>query len=104
MFFRKITYAFKPSVAIPGARGLFRTVAGSSHGTEELVAPFDTSARFEYYLNDGTKVNAAHDAMLRQVRGIELHLVGESENPVPGSAAKKAPLTTAIFFKNRPLH
>jgi prepilin-type N-terminal cleavage/methylation domain-containing protein len=105
ILFREITYAFGPSVAMPGKRGLFRTVVGSGNGTEELVAPFDTTARFRYHLNDGTTVAAASGATLHAIRGVELNLAGVSDHIVQGSTSIKiAPLTTSIFFKNRPLH
>jgi hypothetical protein len=102
--FRKVTYAFKPSLAIPGKRALFRTVVGGGKGAEELVAPFDTTAQFRYYLNTGNKVTSATGSTLRLIRGVELRLTGASENIVPGTTAvQTAPTTTAIFFKNRPL-
>jgi len=105
ILFRKVTYAFRPSSAVTGARGLFRTVIGGSHGTEELVAPFDTSAKFNYYLNTGIKTAPVTGTDLRLIRGIELQLNGKSENIVPGTTtAQQAPTTTAIFFKNRPLN
>jgi prepilin-type N-terminal cleavage/methylation domain-containing protein len=104
MLVRRVTYAFRPSTSVPNARGLFRRVLGGPRGDEELVAPFDTSAKFMYYLNDGTKVMSAAGAPLNRIRGIELQLNGTSDRVVPGAAsAAKAPMTTAIFFKNRPL-
>ena len=104
ILFRKVTYAFRSSSSVAGARGLFRTVVGGTRGTEELVAPFDTTSGFQYYLNTGVKVTSATGATLRLVRGVQLELDGQSENIVPGTTTvQRAPLTTAIFFKNRPL-
>lgn len=104
MLLRKVTYAFRASTSISGARGLFRTVVGGPRGTEEMVAPFDATAGFSYYLNDGTKVSSATGASLHAIRGIEFRVNGASEYAVPGMAsAASAPMTTAVFFKNRPL-
>lgn len=101
---RYVTYAFRPSLSIPGARGLFRTVVNGTHGTEEIMAPFDTSAHFSYYLVNGTRVPSATAATLHDIRGIHLQLDGLSEGTAPGSTGpQRAPLATAVFFKNRPL-
>ncbi|HEV2642643.1 MAG TPA: hypothetical protein VGT98_08050, partial [Candidatus Elarobacter sp.] len=104
MLVRRVTYSFKPSVSIPGSRGLYRRVINGPRGDEEIVAPFDTSAKFMYYMNTGTKNAAASGVALNLIRGIELQLNGASDRIVPGaSKPEKAPMTTAIFFKNRPL-
>ena len=104
MLVRRITYAFRPSTSVPGARGLFRTVVNGAHGSEEVAAPFDTSARFMYYLNTGAKAASATGVALNTIRGVELQLNGKSDHTVAGaSRAEAAPMTTAIFFKNRPV-
>jgi prepilin-type N-terminal cleavage/methylation domain-containing protein len=104
MLLRKVTYAFRPPTSISGRRGLFRTILNGSRGAEEMVAPFDTAAVFAYYLNDGTKVSSATGATLRMIRGIEFRVNGASEYAAPGMASTaSAPMTTAVFFKNRPL-
>ena len=46
-FYQEVTYLFGPSVDQPGKRALWRAVP-SAGLREELVAPFDTSARFEF--------------------------------------------------------
>jgi prepilin-type N-terminal cleavage/methylation domain-containing protein len=105
MLVRYITYSFKPSATIPGARGLYRRVVNGPRGDEELVAPFDTGAQFRYYLTTGVKQSSVTGSSLTQIRGIELQLDAKSDRTVPGSATPPtAPMTTAIFFKNRPLH
>ncbi len=104
MLVRRITYAFRPSASVIGSRGLFRTVLNGTHGSEEIAAPFDTSARFMYYLNTGAKSTSVAGASLNTIRGIELQLNGKSDHTVQGaSRPEAAPLTTAIFFKNRPV-
>lgn len=105
MLVRYVTYSFKPSATIPGARGLYRRVLNGPRGDEELVAPFDTSAKFQYYLTTGAKQSSVTGSALRQIRGIQLQLDAKSDRTVPGSATPPtAPMKTAIFFKNRPLH
>ena len=105
MLVRRVTYSFKPSVSIVGSRGLFRRVLNGPHGDEELVAPFDTSAKFMYYLNTGVKSASATGATLNLIRGVELQLNGISDRIVSGATKPQtAPTTTAIFFKNRPLN
>lgn len=104
MLVRRITYAFRPSASVPGSRGLFRTVINGTHGSEEIAAPFDTSARFMYYLNTGAKSASVAGASRNTIRGIELQLNGKSDHTVQGaSRPEAAPMTTAIFFKNRPV-
>lgn len=104
MLVRRITYAFRPSTSVPGTRGLFRTVLNGTRGSEELAAPFDTSAHFMYYLNTGVKATAASGATLNVIRGIQLQLNGISDHIVTqASTPQTAPFTTAIFFKNRPI-
>jgi prepilin-type N-terminal cleavage/methylation domain-containing protein len=104
MLLRKVTYAFRTSVSVPGKRGLFRTIVNGPRGTEEMVAPFDTSAGFSYYLKNGTKVTSAVGPSLQTIRGIELRVNGVSERVVQGATTPvSAPITTAVFFKNRPV-
>ena len=86
---------------LPGRVALWRTVAASGL-TEEISAPFDTTARFRFFvLNADTSVTSP-PAQLADLRGLDLVLDGQSEKtPQAASAPKKAKLTTAVFFKNR---
>jgi prepilin-type N-terminal cleavage/methylation domain-containing protein len=98
--YRDIRYEFKASVAIPGRIGLWRTMV-STGATEELAAPFDATARVNFYNLDVTPAQAAVPP-LANVRGLELRLNGMSERTPSGSAAPKtATLTTSVFFENR---
>ncbi len=96
---QRISYAFRPSASVPGRRGLYRTrvAAGLS---EELVAPFDTAARFLFFWADSANSNPAPPASLNDLRGIELFLVGVNERAANPTAAETSPLRTAVFFKN----
>ncbi|HJR15795.1 MAG TPA: prepilin-type N-terminal cleavage/methylation domain-containing protein [Gemmatimonadales bacterium] len=98
--YRDIRYEFKASAAIPGRIGLWRTMV-STGATEELAAPFDATARVNFYNLDATPAQAAVPP-LNDVRGLELVLNGMSERTPSGSAAPKtANVTTSVFFENR---
>jgi prepilin-type N-terminal cleavage/methylation domain-containing protein len=99
--YREIRYEFKASVAIPGRTGLWRTKVTSGN-TEELAAPFDATARVNFYNLNVTPAQSAVPP-LSDVRGLELVLNGMSERTPGGSAGPKtANMTTSVFFENRP--
>ena len=102
LLYRRVRYEFKASVAVPGQTGLWRTMVTTGQ-TEELAAPFAATARVNFFvLNNGT-AQAAVPAPLANTRGLELVLNGLSERAPSGSAvAKSAPVTTSVFFENRP--
>jgi len=100
--YRDIRYEFKASVAIPGRTGLWRTPVSAVAFTEELAAPFDATARVNFYNLDVIPAQSAVPP-LTNVRGLELLLNGMSERTPSGSAAPKtANMTTSVFFENRP--
>lgn len=103
--YRKIRYEFKASTAVPGKLGLYRTVIfpNASESSEELVAPFASTASFKFFVTgNSTTAQDNPPALTSDLRGIELHLDGMSEGIAPGSnAPENAPFTTAVFFKNR---
>lgn len=96
---QRITYKFAASTSVPGRMGLFRR-RGRVGTTEEIVAPFDTAARFRFFWKDSANAVAAPPASLSDLRGIELNLVGVNERTPAGNAAETSPLRTAVFFKN----
>lgn len=99
--YRNVRYEFKASTAIPGRTGLWRTMV-SDGSTEELAAPFDATARVNFYNLDVTPAQSAVPP-LGNVRGLELLLNGMSERTPSGSPAPKtANMTTSVFFENRP--
>jgi hypothetical protein len=99
--FRRIEYEFKESVALPGRRALWRKNV-ASNVSEELISPFDASARFQFYVNGLTAPQATAPASIADLRGLELHLHGESDRAALGKAAPaEADLQTAVFFMNR---
>jgi hypothetical protein len=103
--YNKIRYELKASIAVPGKLGLFRTIITSAGAetSEELVAPFANTAGWKFFaVNGGSVAQVNPPANLADLRGLELHLDGISENIAPGQITnEKAPFTTAVFFKNR---
>lgn len=96
---QQITYAFAASTSVPGAIGLFRTRV-TENVTEELAAPFDATSRFNFYVDGNSTADATAPADLSDLRGIELVLVGVNERAGNVDDAERAPLRTAVFFKN----
>lgn len=102
--YERVKYELKASVAVPGKVGLWRTlVRPNGNLSEELVAPFASTAKWRFYtLQGGAVAQDNPPANLADIRGLELHLDGLSEYAVAGQATtESAPFTTAVFFKNR---
>jgi prepilin-type N-terminal cleavage/methylation domain-containing protein len=99
-YFQRITYHFKTA----GSRtALYRRVDSTPDKMdEELVAPFDTTAKFRFYVNDSPTAQTAVPSLLNTITGIELTLDGLSDRPERDGTYQKVPLTTSVFFKNRP--
>lgn len=98
-----VAYEFKPSTAYPGLIGLYRTQAdGTPAASEvELMAPFDTSARFRFFVPDQDTSQVDLPATLTTIRGLDLVLNGAAG--APASVHSKPAVnrvTTAVFFKN----
>ena len=99
--FQRIRYSFAASVALPGQLGLWRTILATAE-TEELVAPFQSSAAFRFYVLDNPTAQSAVPAQLSDIRGLELVLNSASASPPAGrDTTHKFKLTAAVFFKNR---
>jgi prepilin-type N-terminal cleavage/methylation domain-containing protein len=102
LLFRRITYQFKASVALPGRIGLWRTVL-STGAAQELEAPFDATSRFRFFVLNNPVAQAAVPASLADIRGLEIEFDGQSEGTPRGAAGPTVVQTaTAIFFRNRP--
>jgi prepilin-type N-terminal cleavage/methylation domain-containing protein len=102
--YQQITYRFQPSSAYPGRVGLFRKVrAPNAAGAviDEIIAPFDTSAKFRFYVLNADNALDAPPADLNTVRGLELNLAGSSPRSQQGRKAAVDGLVTGVFFKNR---
>ena len=103
--YQRVTYKFANSTAYPGRKGLWRFVATddpNSPVADEIIAPFDSSAKFRFY---ALNADAAQDTLptrLSDVRGVELVLAGSSnEQLTANQQAKQATMVTGVFFKNR---
>jgi prepilin-type N-terminal cleavage/methylation domain-containing protein len=99
MLFQIVTYKFAASTLVPGKRGLYRRVGTGT--AEELVAPFDTTAKFRYY-NLYADVAQTTVPTLANIRGVEVKLDAQSiQRSSRQSNPESASITTAIFFRNR---
>ncbi|HXT18013.1 MAG TPA: prepilin-type N-terminal cleavage/methylation domain-containing protein [Gemmatimonadaceae bacterium] len=96
---QRITYSFKASGAFPGYLGLYRNVQGGTN--EELLAPFDSTARFRYYVA-GDDTSRTTVPSVDQIRGVDLVLNSLSPRATSDNAASHAPskMVTSVFFKN----
>ena len=103
-----VSYEFKNSTIYPGRLGLYRTVLGRS-GTDstsdELIAPFASTARFSYYTMNpyATRDSAVTTppANLNNIRGFRIFLPAQSSDTMPTrTTPQSATVSTAVFFKN----
>lgn len=98
-----VAYEFKSSGAYPGQIGLYRIEADGTEAAKEveLMAPFDTSARFKFFVQGQDNSQIDVPASLATIRGLDLVLNGAAGAPTtPGGAPAVNKLTTAVFFKN----
>jgi prepilin-type N-terminal cleavage/methylation domain-containing protein len=96
--FQRVTYSFKASQQYPSYLGLWRNVDGAN--AEELMAPFDTSAGFRYYVQGSEGAQATVPA-LANIRGVDVLLYSLSPRTTSNSS-KPSPskMVTSVFFKN----
>jgi prepilin-type N-terminal cleavage/methylation domain-containing protein len=98
---QRLTYEFKASVALPGRTALWRTVVASSQ-TDELVAPFDSSAKFRFFTGGSDTAQAAVPSPLSTMRGLELNFTSQSDRAPEGTTApERSQTVTAVFFNNQ---
>jgi hypothetical protein len=99
--FQRVRYQFKASAVVAGRAGLWRTLL-SPNTTEELSAPFDTTARARFYVLNGATAQTALPSPLSNTRGLEFVLDGMSEaTPRDRSSPMVASVATSVFFQNR---
>jgi hypothetical protein len=97
---QEITYAFGSSTAYPGLRGLYRQVTNGPR--DEIIAPFDTSAKFKFYVLNNDTSQIAAPANLNQIKGLDLILNARSPTIPSGSKTPKlTKVRTAVYFKDR---
>jgi len=97
-FWQKITYSFRASTVYPNRLGLWRNVQGGRN--EELMAPFDTSARFKFYTSGSEGSTTTVPALLSDIRGLDIVLPGLSPNGTTRDSVSKSTVVTSVFFKN----
>jgi len=109
--YQRIQYTFENSNTFPGRKGLFRKVqsggsvtsgSGVTWKTDEIIAPFDATAKFRFYVLNEDTAQSAVPADLKTVRGLQLYLAGSSAGvPRSGTGVAQQALVTGVFFKNR---
>lgn len=98
--FEIVTYTFRPSTELPGRIGLWRKTGSAAY--EELVAPFDSTARFAFLLGANLEPTETVPGDLNSVRGLELRLVGASDYSPQGSPGPtRFDLRTRVAFMNK---
>ena len=105
---QSVSYEFKTSAIYPGRYGLYRTVSGRSGAdttSDELIAPFKSTARFSYYTQgpygNRDSVTTTAPGTLNNIRGFQIFLPAESSDTMPTrNTPQSAITTTAVFFKN----
>jgi hypothetical protein len=99
-FYQIVTYRFGPSVDLPGRRALWRAVA-STGVREELVVPFDETAKFQFLVGTLSTVRTSPPAVLDSVLGVRVRLVAASDQtPAGHSGPVTFELNTDIVFRN----
>jgi prepilin-type N-terminal cleavage/methylation domain-containing protein len=97
--YQTVTYRFGASAALPGRRALWRRVGGTD---EELLAPFDTAARFAFLVGSRLTVQTAVPGSLPSVQGLEIRLVGQSVGtPQGGAGPARFSLYPRVRFGNK---
>jgi prepilin-type N-terminal cleavage/methylation domain len=102
--YQQVTYKFDSSIAYPHRVGLFRKIRSNTASgavVDEIIAPFDTSAKFRFYVLNADAAQDAPPADLNTVRGLELVLAGSSPRSEQGKKYMQEALVTGVFFKNR---
>ena len=97
--YQEVMYWFGASSAYPGRVGLWRQATGG--GAEELVAPFDASARFKFYQRSTDLPSLTPPTPLDSLVGVAIVLNGASVSNMPGRQPVKTAMETSVFFRNR---
>jgi prepilin-type N-terminal cleavage/methylation domain-containing protein len=96
---QRISYSFKASTQYSGYLGLWRDIEGMP--PEEILAPFDTSARFRFYVSGGD-TSVVSPPALSSIVGIDLVLSAISSRVVSNNinSHSMSKMRTSVFFKN----
>jgi hypothetical protein len=100
--YQLVRYAFAASGQLPGRIGLWRTVLSTGE-RDELVAPFDTSACFQFLVGSRLTPRPTPPAVLDSVLGLRLLLVAASEQAPEGRTKPETfTIATNVVFRNHP--
>ena len=106
ILWRRVRYAFAPSVVNPGRTAFWRHQLDNNNAiilSEELAAPLHERSRFGFFINNDRVSSDTLPTALADLRGIELRLSGESARIARGTTqAEQSRLRMSIFFLNRP--
>jgi prepilin-type N-terminal cleavage/methylation domain-containing protein len=98
-FFQTITYSFAASTLFPGKIGLWRSQLNGVN--EELMAPFDTSAKFKFYTTGADASSTTVPAPLDNIVGMDIVLTAVgTRTPAGSTAPAQAKMVSSVFFKN----
>lgn len=98
--YQQVKYRFATSLAMPGRIGLFRSTTSTSE--QELLAPFDASAQFDFLVGSTLAVQDQPPAVLDSLMGIVLRLVAQSDaTPLGAPAPQTFDLSLRVRFQNR---
>lgn len=94
-----VRYRFSTSVDVPGRIALWRRRGDGAWN--ELIAPFDESSEFRFFVEAVDTAVIVPPANLSQVTGLELRLVGASElTPQSSPRPPSFEITTRLNFLN----
>lgn len=97
--YQEVMYWFGPSATYSGKTALWRKVGNRT--ADELVAPFDASARFKFFSRNVDTSSVTAPTVLDSLVGVSLVLTGSSPSDMPGRT-DKSKMETAVLFRNHP--
>jgi prepilin-type N-terminal cleavage/methylation domain-containing protein len=97
--YQDVMYWFGPSTTYSGRTALWRKVGGRN--ADELVAPFDASARFKFFTRNVDTASVNAPTVLDSLVGVSLVLTGSSPTDMAGRT-DKSKMETAVLFRNHP--
>lgn len=97
--YEEVQYWFGPSATYSGRTALWRKVG--TRAADELVAPFDPSARFKFFVRNIDTSTVTPPAVLDSLVGVSLVLTATSPTDMPGRT-ETSRMETAVLFRNHP--
>lgn len=97
--YQEVTYFFGASSAVPGRIGLWRRVGNGT--PEELVAPFDATARFKFFTRGIDTPSTTPPTPLDSLVGVAIVLNGSSTTGTIARNTIRTNMETSVFFRNR---